>query len=321
MIFQINPNKFSEPPKYFPITKGEYSTAPGLRELGIEKVFEIDNQFQLYRDAKLESRRENLDRHIKTKAYDTGVSQAVVEFISEKLVEEYPEVFTIEGKDDPNLRILECRTTGEILYLGKDEISWGHDAKTKPEYESRLDALACQIQEDITVMTANEDYTKNWLSAVHVCSPNYWAPDASLGKSFSELHGPVPDSKKQLVDGLLKTSIKGGPFTRFVWGLTEDKELNHYYNSETDEKKWTSFSPENPELYLRVEREVLWGLKHVRALVFSFRTYFTPIQEIKSNAEHSEQLSLALQGMTPPERAYKRLTNETIDDIMKYLED
>jgi hypothetical protein len=65
---------------------------------------------------------------------------------------------------------------------------------------------------------------------------------------------------------------------RFAWGLSTDTPLNHHPEPPMNilPLQWQgrNFDPNNPRLYLRIERQVIWGLPKYEAVLFVIRTYF-----------------------------------------------
>ncbi len=75
---------------------------------------------------------------------------------------------------------------------------------------------------------------------------------------------------------LLNSLVNKGPFVRFAWGLATDRYLNHHpiapEGKNTRFWEGRRFDPDNPELYLRVERQVTHGFPEIDAFMFTIRT-------------------------------------------------
>ena len=110
------------PVTYYPFTSGTYEVGPGLYKFGHDfgngpaddMVFQIDRQFDDYRDAKLEARQQDLQGHVLTQEYSQDVAGAIVQFIAGQLANENPSWFTLSERDD-GLRTLGCELTSELL--------------------------------------------------------------------------------------------------------------------------------------------------------------------------------------------------------------
>ncbi len=312
----------SSPAVYFPLAHGRYEVAAGLKPLGTDfghgardhHVFQFDDQFALYRGAKQEARRERLSKYFQTQRFEPPVAQAVTAWILDRLVHEHPALFNRTVTDQQTL--LTCTLTGETLRFDR-ELTLG----TPSSYSSALDALAMQIQEDMAVVRLGTD-CPHFLSAVHLCFPNHWAAEEKIGRDFALIHQPVPGMTKlnQAGADLMQTLINRGPFVRFAWGLATDSWLNHHPEPPPtiDPRLWQgrAFDPLNPQLYLRIERQVLWGLPHVGALIFTIRTYFRPVSQLDL---HSHGLLYqALASMSPEAQVYKGVAG-TLPEILHFL--
>ena len=88
-------------PFYFPIERGLYEIAPGLRPLGFDfgnghfdqNVFQITADFSKYRQNKLDCRDERLTKYFCQKNLSEERTYALSKFIIEKLLNEYPHLF------------------------------------------------------------------------------------------------------------------------------------------------------------------------------------------------------------------------------------
>lgn len=93
--------------------------------------------------------------------------------------------------------------------------------------KNRSDSPA--IQREKVCALKNEDFLihriddqKDYLSSVHVCFPSHWYPEDKIGKSFNEIHQPVPMNLKNS-DKLVRAMVNGGIFERFVWSIVYEK--------------------------------------------------------------------------------------------------
>lgn len=320
------------PNQYFPIKDGKYEVSPGLMPLNgppdrgrpDSLVFHFDREFPKYRAAKLASRAESLGEYYLTRDLDEPTRQAVVRFLFGRLAEEYPELF--EGGRNETLSTeadaansgsehsLVCGLTGDRLVF---DVDWNLGATTSygdrhgqpiPTYTDALDALACQIPEDLAVMRLEDG--RNWLAAAHVCLPSGWAPREKIGKDFNEVHDPVAgfESISKSSDKILRGVVEQGPFYRFGWGLAAGDALNLHPRRPESEGEDTNESPfarieSSAGLYLRMERQVLWGLPECQALIFFIRVYLRQCSGLSD--EERAALRTALEGMNEPTRRYK----------------
>ena len=163
------------------------------------------------------------------------------------------------------------------------------------------------IQEDVAVVQL--DGEKDWLAAIHLCSPNHWDPRSKIGKPFDAIHTPVPEIGRTVKNYMmmLKMIVDKEPFSRFAWGIATDDRLNHHPEPPPgyDPEEWRGrrVVDENTEFFVRVEKQHLVGLKEVNAFIFTIRTYFYKVAEL--NAEEQSALAKAISSMTPASLEYK----------------
>lgn len=315
-----------EPAAYFPV-RPRYDVAPALRPLSTDfghgradtLAFQIDRRFPTFRESKLQTRAERLDKYHSWRDYPETAEAAVNRLIIERLAEEHPEWFRAERGSETRLH---CSLTGEILCFAADGRWLG--SKGGPEYVSGLDALAMQVQEDLAVtLTTGE---RDWLAAVHVCSPSGWVPEEKVGLPFTEVHRPVPGMERIAgsAPSLVRATVERGPFVRFVWGIAGDDRWNHHPEPPpgVPAAEWRppAFRRQaEPPFYFRVERQVLWGLPQAGACLFVIGPYHTDPREIRADPCRSALLCQALRSMGPEALAYKGI-KEHVRDILNWLE-
>jgi dimethylamine monooxygenase subunit A len=315
----------TKPPTYFPIDRGLYEVAPGLKNLGHDfgngeidsKVFQIDSDFQLYRENKLKCRAERLSKYYVTQELSTEKEVYLTEFIVQKLVQEYPTLFKLEQNK------LHCIHTKDILTFSDN---WQLiDFKSNETTSSHaLDALALQIQEDLALTTRRADKT-DYISLLHLCSPSHWAAEDKIGNSFFETHKNIPgiDKINRVAQNMVEAMINKGPFVRFIWSFVTDTRLNHHTVAPegVDSIKWKGRSfnkTQEVPFSFRVERQVIYGLPQIESSLFTIRISFINGAQIKNNSNWRNQLIAALNSMTPESRVYKGVA-DCFEDLVSWL--
>jgi hypothetical protein len=312
------------PARYFPITRGLYEVVPGLKRLGSDfgngamdhRVFQLDADFPRFRQNKLNCRREPIEKYLQQSDVSPQADRALVEWLIHRLTTEYPHVFTLDGNR------IHCRHTDETITLNENQELVHHQSNAAVQYRSALDALANQVAEDIC-LTRLEGF-RNWLAAAHVCSPGHWSPQEKIGRSFTDIHRPIPGIEKinEKSGHFVELMIHRGPFVRFAWGFGTDDRLNHHpeppVGVDPDQWRGRVFDPQEPSFFLRVERQVIWGLPAVNAAAFVIRVSHIPGDQIRSNPDQREQLIAALKSMTPEAQRYKGVAG-SVDAILKWL--
>ena len=322
---------------YFPLANGRYEVKPGMIALGSDmgngkvdgQVFQIDSNFALYRRVKLAARKENLNKYYQTCDYSPSMATAVAGLIIDRLTQDYSQYFNAKLLSNGNI-IFNSLLTGETFYLDGDlqlqkvEID---GEEVIPVYASALDALATQIQEDITVICRDNRDSRNWVSAIHLCFPNHWSAQEKIGQDFATVHAPVAGIEKinRRANKIVNTMIERRPTVRFAWGLSTDTRLNHHpeapQNISTEEWRGRSFNfnRDDPRLYLRIERQTIWGLPKSNAALFTIRTYFRDCNVIKQDHLLKSKLLSAIESMTSDSLVYKGLAANK-KDILMWLE-
>ncbi len=322
--------QLSDAPRYFPMERGRYEVKPGLIKFGTDleqgvwdqRVFHIDGNFSHYYHMKQLARRECLEKYYQTQDFTPEVERVIAKFILERLTQEYPQHFRINVQSYG--WIFHSQLTGETLYFDANYDLRHTTGLTLelPPYRSALDALAHQVQEDITVVSQKGE--RHWVSAIHACFPNHWAIQATIGREFAQIHAPVAGMTAMNRRGaaLVRTMITQPPMVRFAWGLSTDTRLNHHPEPppHVDPQQWQgrNFNLHDPQLYLRVERQVIWGFPAVKAALFTIRTYFQDVAVLKQNPTQSALLQSAIQSMSPASLIYKGLADQKAE-ILAWL--
>ena len=165
-----------------------------------------------------------------------------------------------------------------------------------------LEELAPKLAEDFVILHYPPGGVDRSLF-VHVCFPSGWRPEHILGKSFLQIHAPVPafEQVERAAASLTESLVTRGPYVRFVWTISADDFLDHH-PEQGRRAAWTSRTPRG---FLRVERQVTVPLPEQRAAVFLIRTYLYGFEELA--AEQREVLQTALELMPAEHRRYKQL--------------
>ncbi len=309
---------------YFPLDRGRYEVKPGLMPLGRDlgnfqadaQVFQIDSNFTQYRQAKLLARKERLSKYYQTYNYAPTVAGAIACLIIQRLIQEHPQHFYTE-KTFNNSLAFHSRLTGDTLYLDRHWQLQQVQSQVMPPLTSTLDLLTLQVQEDLAVVCRGDEGT-NWLSAIHLCYPNHWSAEEKIGKDFATIHAPVAGMEKinQRSHAIVHQMITQKPMVRFAWGLSTDTQLNHHPKSPDEGRR---FNLEHPQLYLRIERQVIWGLPEYDSALFTIRTYFRDCSVVKNDPILRFKLHSALQSMSPESLIYKGLA-EGKNAILAWLD-
>lgn len=309
---------------YFPVRSGPYVMKAGLARLGTgfgngaadHRWLQLDRDWRVYRANKLQARAESLSKYYcAVPRIPPAALYAVNNLIIHSLTRDYPQQFNLEPLADGGRR-LHCRLSGETLCFDRGlQLQMGADHPAgAPPYRDALDALACQIQEDLALVSTAPT-GRGQVLALHLCAPNHWAAADRVGRSFQEAHQPVPQFERiaRHTPRMLENLRDAGPYVRFAWGLSTDSRLNHHPDAPpgwSDAAAWNGrrFDPAAPELFLRTERQALVGIPEAECFVFAIHTYFTPAARLR--AQQRQVLAEAVEKMNPEIARYKGLLGQ-----------
>ena len=307
---------------YFPFASGQYNEKPNLFPLGKDfgngkrenQILQLDNHFDAYREQKLRARTRDYEKYICELISKSDEDAKTINwFLAKVACSEYPEFFQLQTSE--NGWSLECTLSNETLKFDREGVFTSADTKPAVEYRSGLDALACQLQEDVCVIKIKE--SSDQLIAAHLCYPNRWAAEHKIGKSFSEIHQPVGRfaESNPNTSNLVKALMGGKPYIRFAWGLSNDPSLDHH----PDTANIFHFNGDEDSLYVRVERQVLVGLPQNNLLFFFIRTYYQDCRQVCKDAGISAGLAKTLMSINPDLLMYKGLS-ESRNRIINWLQ-
>lgn len=304
--------------RYLPFIDGKYSTAPGLyptekaEQAADRLIFQIDEKYSEYIGNKLSGRKENIHKYYCEKDLHPQTAVTVNRYIAHQLVKEHPEVFSLQ------------KNAGQYLFLNSktgEHLQWSDDWMNVDgnTYLSLFDALSSQVQEDTAICQLRSD--KDWMAAIHLCSPNHWDARDKIGKPFDAVHAMVPGMEKtvQHYPKMVQSILNKGPFTRFAWGISTDARLNHHPDPPPGVayKYWygRKIGEGDYDMFIRVERQSLVGFPDANAFFFAIHTYFYPVNDL--NAQEKASLCAAVETMSEASQKYKGLYGKV--EILKEM--
>lgn len=186
-----------------------------------------------------------------------------------------------------------------------------------------LDEAMLGVQEDLVVMrrAPGDDPAAATAVYLHVSFPTNWCPECALGRTFLELHEPVP--ALQAFQATNRTRLARGLFdarritARFVWSLTPDARLDRLRCAAGIHPSVPTRWDEASTAWLRVERQVIVPLSDVLSL-FVLRVYHADVRGLPPDQRATLRRSVA--GMEPELAAYKGLAANA-ERILAFLAD
>jgi hypothetical protein len=310
-----------KPARYTPWTKGVYDVAPAMKPFGTDfgngvadrRLFQLDTDRDRFRRNKREALCERHSKYVQRKDLSVDVEQAAVETIGGRLADEYPDRFLIQ---DSERGLFLCGEGGKTSLEVTDKID-----PARPMIVPALERLALHIQEDFAIVSTNGD--QDWVSYLHLCSPSHWAAEDKIGHTFTEVHRPVPGFERvnAATKGLTEAMVNKGPFVRFVWGVESDFRLNHHPQPAPGwtEEDWRGRDFSHGYFWVRVERQVVWGLPEVGAALFTIKVGFVRSDDVLDDSLLRDTLISSLESMSEDARHYKGLDRDwkTLMQILK----
>ncbi len=181
------------------------------------------------------------------------------------------------------------------------------------EHLHPLDAAARLVPEDLVLLV--ERGGRLVFGGGSVCFPNRWDLRSKLGLTMAEVHAPVDRLNDQLeapIDGFFQRLTPERSFWRLGWGVLDTPDW--YTPVDGTATPRPSPCPSPAAMYLRVERETLRRFANTRCVLFTIRTYVTPILRAAPSPEVAMRLAAALDSLPADVRAYKDLV-AVADDL------
>ncbi len=161
--------------------------------------------------------------------------------------------------------------------------------------------IAISVQEDFVILTPGQDVKA---AAALVCFPSRWLLASKIGQNSDAIHAPVPGF------GAIAKQTKG-----FLDRIATDKPMwrTNWTIHDSDELFCPRPVPHGPipvekviaTTYFRCERQTLRRMSRTNQVVFSIRTYVTPMTEVIADPERRSLLKKILVSMPADVANYK----------------
>ncbi len=170
-----------------------------------------------------------------------------------------------------------------------------------------LDAAARLVPEDLVLMVERDG--RLVFGAGSVCFPNRWDLHSKVGLPLADVHAPVALLNEQLqgpIDRFFDRLTPERSYWRLGWGVLDTADWYTPTDGTAAPRPTDPTRDFNPaELYLRVERETLRRFAPSNAVLFTIRTYVTPIPAVAGESATAQRLAAALAALPDPVRMYK----------------
>jgi len=222
-------------------------------------------------------------------------------------------------------------TRGEVTRInaldGAGDL-WCSWLRARPATDRLADALALTVQEDFVVMAFDAARGQAIAELIHVALPSGWAPEAKRGRSFMDIHGPVPENGSLVAAdvGLMRVLTNSGPYLRYVWGLHATGALDQHpdrgaHTARAEGLDGDSYATPGrvDQLWFRSERQTTIGVPSVSRFVFTIRVYARPLVEVVRDPDKAARLAESIRSMSPAVRTYKGL-DPWFETILPWLD-
>ena len=179
-----------------------------------------------------------------------------------------------------------------------------------------LDAAARLVPEDFVLLVERDGQLV--FGGGSVCFPNRWDLRSKIGLTMAGVHAKVDLLNEQLeapIDSFFDRLTPTRSYWRLGWGVLDTAD---WYTPLDGTAAPRPAAPAPDELYLRVERETLRRFPDTGCILFTIRTYVTPILAAAPSAVVAERLAAALDSLPDAVRDYKDVVT-TADAVAALL--
>lgn len=158
------------------------------------------------------------------------------------------------------------------------------------------------VQEDLLLLDPNQAGVP--LIAGHLCFANAWCLDDKLGKSFLDIHGPVPQFDTTIgppSQKLLERMKTQRPVSRLNWAVKATGQLDctsRWDALNEDWKRQVTEQNAGETCWMRVERQTLVRMPISDTVLFTLHTYTQPVGTL---SEEQQSLLLGVMQTCPEE--------------------
>ena len=174
------------------------------------------------------------------------------------------------------------------------------NSKYNLPFTSTIRDLAMNVEEDIAILALDK------VQAICFCSPSGFVPSKIIGKSFFEIHKPIPDSNLLLKMSDKLTSMMAdtsrGCYRRFVWTITSNPSLSQHPSLKN---KFIPISLD--DLYFRTESQTTIPLGDNVHMLFTVKVEMNPLSSIWKDSERRDVLMNSIDSMSDAMLEYKNL--------------
>ncbi len=145
------------------------------------------------------------------------------------------------------------------------------------EADCAIRAAGDRVQEDLLILDCGQAGLP--LIAGHLCFANAWCLDDKMGRSFMEIHGPVPEFPTTIgpaSEKLLERLKVGRPVGRLNWAVKSTGQMDLTSRWDETVAAWNrevDAANAGARCFMRAERQTLTRLEKSNCVLFTVRTY------------------------------------------------
>lgn len=272
---------------YLPFDGGRFRLMMGLMPLPVDAWIELGRTLANDLAAKRKLLQTRHDEVFAALPEGDGAAFELLDLLAQHLPRHHADTFTRDGDHLVNA------ATGE---------SW--DVAHPPLHP--LDLAGRLVPEDLCIL--QPDGTTFRLVAASVCSPARWRLSEKIGRPLGAVHDPVPGYAEKLqrpVDRFFASIKPEKPVWRLNWGIVDDPAP---FQPVARQRAMTITAENASErLWLRVERQTMRRLPASDAVVFTIRTYVTPLGAAIRSSVAAAELAAIIRDMPEAMRRYKQI--------------
>lgn len=304
--------KTQEPIKYRPYSKGKYHMTMGIKTLDHNEWLLLEDTYKNITDEKERITATELEHTVLSQPEAKESVHEAYEMCLDYLMKRYPMYFALDEKD-PSM----------IHNKIKDE-KIPRDPNAYADTETLIRVLARTMEEDFLILLFDNKTEQYYLRSGSFAFPSGFDPAEKMNLSLKDIHGPVPlyqEKIEKAMDKFFRRLQVGTWVYRLNWGVQSHNKLyapglNHAAADEVVEPlDATKLDFEN--VFLRVERQVLLRMPKTKSLLFTIRTYTTPLSEVREE-ENATDMIEAIDNL-PEVMAHYKKTEEWGPAVQSYL--
>ncbi|KAI0119501.1 hypothetical protein F4814DRAFT_412199 [Daldinia grandis] len=281
-----------DPIKYQPY-KTQGHVTMGIQKRARSDWIRMDRGYLARIEERLPLIREKADFTIGTgEAVNPAIEELYEEIMIRYLPARFPTMFKTQGK--MRGKSVKNLATGATYPLTTEGLT----------HAQMLTYMGENVEEDFYFMCpdANGEYR---LQGYIACFPGGFLSPSRVGESVREIHKPVPGYERKLglsVDRYFARMQPGDFIGRMNWSLQVDgadlfrTDGNNYYPGTDQEVEDYKEDPSIDDCYLRVEHQTLTKLPRTSAIIFTVRSYMTPLHQVKAEGD-GKALAEAIESM------------------------